>query len=48
MPSADYEYCISMSPELKQLDGNFQAFLKTNVLSSYQVQAMDGKAAYII
>lgn len=48
MPAADYEDCISMSPELKQLDEDFQTFLKTNVLSSYHAQAMDGKAAYII
>ena len=48
MTSGDYKDCISMSPVLKQLDDNFQKFLKTNVLSSYQAQAMDGKAAYII
>ena len=48
IPSDEYKDCISMTPELKQLDEDFQKFLKTNVLSSYQAQAMDGKAAYII
>lgn len=46
--SEEYKDCISMTSELKQLDENFQKFLKTNVLSSYQAQAMDAKAAYII
>lgn len=48
MSLGDYVNCISMSPELKEHDSIFQEFLKTNVLSSYQAQAMDGKAAYII
>lgn len=44
----DYENCISMSPTLMQKDNDFQNFLKSKVLSSYQAQAMDGKASYII
>lgn len=48
MQSGDYENCISMSPALMQKDNEFQEFLKSKVLSSYQAQAMDGKASYII
>lgn len=48
MQPLDYENCISMSPALKQKDNDFQNFLKSKVLSSYQAQAMDGKASYII
>lgn len=48
MQSGDYENCISMSSVLKQKDDDFQHFLKSKILSSYQAQAMDGKASYII
>lgn len=44
----DYSNCVSFSSELKSLDESFQYFLKTNVLHSFQAQAMDGKARYII
>lgn len=46
--AGDYNKCISMSPTLIQKDNDFQKFLKSKVLSSYQAQAMDGKASYII
>ena len=39
---------VSMSTELKQHDENFQEFLKNCILSSYQAQAMDAKAGYIV
>lgn len=45
---SDYESCVALSPELHELDVNFQKFLKTRILMSYQAQAMDGKAAYIV
>lgn len=45
---ADYEKCISLTPKLSILDKDFQNFLKEKVLSSYQAQAMDGKAQFII
>ena len=37
-----------MSPQLLQYDSAFHDFLKKRVLSSYQAQAMDGKAKYIV
>ena len=37
---------VSMSTKLNQYDEEFQAFLKNCILSSYQAQAMDGKAGY--
>lgn len=48
MQAGDYDKCISMSPTLIQKDNDFQNFLKSKVSSSYQAQAMDGKASYII
>lgn len=39
---------VSMSAELNHYDEIFQEFLKTRILSSYQAQAMDGKAEYIV
>ena len=39
---------VSMSTKLNQYDEEFQAFLKNCILSSYQAQAMDGKAGYIV
>lgn len=48
MSREDYSNCVSFSSELKPLDESFQDFLKTNVLHSFQAQAMDGKASYII
>lgn len=44
----DYEDSVALSQELKQYDNHFQTFLKDNVLNSYEAQAMDGKAEYII
>lgn len=43
-----YINVVSMSPQLLQYDSAFHYFLKKRVLSSYQVQAMDGKAKYIV
>lgn len=43
-----HEKIVSMSTELKQYDENFHEFLKNCILSSYQAQAMDGKAGYIV
>lgn len=43
-----YINVVSMSPQLLQYDSAFHDFLKKRVLSSYQVQAMDGKAKYIV
>lgn len=43
-----YKEFVTLKPELNALDKKFHHFLKSNVLSSYQAQAMDGKAAYII
>lgn len=48
IPEDTYLNCISMGKELNHQDEIFQGFLKTNVLGSYQAQAMDGKAEYII
>lgn len=45
---SSYLNCISMGNDLSQQDEAFQEFLKNNVLGSYQAQAMDGKAEYII
>ena len=45
---SDYEDCVALSPKLHTLDVEFQKFLKTRILMSYQAQAMDGKAEYII
>lgn len=45
---SDYENCVALSDELQALDIEFQKFLKTRILKSYQAQAMDGKAEYII
>lgn len=39
---------VSMSTELCQYDMSFHEFLKAHILSSYQAQAMDGKAGYIV
>lgn len=39
---------VSMSTNLSRCDSVFQEFLKEQILSSYQVQAMDGKAKYIV
>lgn len=44
----EYENIVSMSEQLLEYDKEFHAFLKTRILSSYQAQAMDGKAAYIV
>lgn len=43
-----YINVVSMSPQLLQYDSAFHGFLKKRVLSSYQAQAMDGKAKYIV
>lgn len=43
-----YINVVSMSPQLLQYDSAFHDFLKKRVLSSYQAQAMDGKAKYIV
>lgn len=43
-----YKNIVSMSSRLLQYDSAFQDFLKKQILSSYQAQAMDGKAEYII
>jgi len=44
----DYIRCVSLSPELSNIDEIFQTYLKNNILDSFQAQAMDGKAEYII
>lgn len=44
----DYKESVSLKPALKLLDNVFQNYLKSHVLFSYQAQAMDGKAEYII
>lgn len=44
----EYENIVSMSEQLLEYDKEFHSFLKTRILSSYQAQAMDGKAAYIV
>lgn len=44
----DYKDCIALSSELDALDKGFQQYLKEHMLNSYQAQAMDGKARYII
>lgn len=43
-----YINVVSMSPQLLQYDSAFHDFLKKRILSSYQAQAMDGKAKYIV
>lgn len=48
IPLEEYKKCISLSNQLSLCDTNFQHFLKSRVLNSYQAQAMDGKAEYII
>lgn len=45
---AEYKDCIALKKELNDLDIEFQKYLKTQILSSYEAQAMDGKAEYII
>ena len=44
----DYSKCVAFSPKLSSLDSEFKGFLKKSVLHSFQAQAMDGKAKYII
>lgn len=44
----DYIKCVSLSPQLQQLDCKFHEFLKSTILYSFQAQAMDAKAKYII
>lgn len=48
IPSDVYEKQISFSPELKNYDEEFHNYLKSNILNSFQAQAFDGKAKYII
>ena len=48
IPSSDYNRCVTLGQELYLLDVVFQQYLKNKVLSSFQAQAMDGKAEYII
>lgn len=48
IPENMHRKVVSMSTELKQYDADFQEFLKNCILSSYQAQAMDGKAGYIV
>lgn len=48
MLANQYKTLVSFSNTLNDIDTHFQDFLKTSVLSSYQVQAMDGKGAYIV
>ena len=44
----DYSRCVFLGQELKALDDKFYEYLKANVLCSFQAQAMDGKAEYIV
>lgn len=44
----DYNKCVSFSTQLKGVDDSFHQFLKSRILSSYQAQAMDGKAKYLV
>lgn len=44
----NHKNIVSHSPEMQQYDSVFQEFLKNHILSSYQAQAMDGKAKYIV
>lgn len=44
----EYKDCVALSSKLKSYDKNFHNFLKSSILQSYQAQALDGKAAYII
>lgn len=44
----EYKECISFSPQMQQCDSVFHTFLKERILDSFQTQAMDGKAEYII
>ena len=48
IPFAEYQACVALKQNLTDLDIAFQKYLKTQVLSSYEAQAMDGKAEYII
>lgn len=48
IPFAEYQSCVALKQDLTDLDIEFQKYLKTQVLSSYEAQAMDGKAEYII
>lgn len=48
IPAQDYKVCVALKPALQLLDNQFQDYLKSHVLSSYQAQAMDGKAEYIV
>lgn len=48
IPEIEYKGIVSLKPKLQQLDNDFQHYLKSHVLSSYQAQAMDGKAEYIV
>lgn len=45
---SEYENRVALSNDLQILDIEFQKFLKTRILKSYQAQAMDGKAEYIV
>ena len=44
----EYSRCVSLGQELEIFDSIFSEYLKTNILRSFQAQAMDGKAEYIV
>lgn len=44
----EHREIVSFSNELRDIDNDFQSFLKSNVLSSFNAQSMDGKGEYII
>lgn len=48
IPFIKYQACVALKKNVTDLDIEFQNYLKTQVLSSYEAQAMDGKAEYII